>query len=471
MSRILSARARGANGLNVALEGLVDGDEPVEIIDAPVTTELEEHREELAEASDDVEAAHEVIEELEEGATGLEGIALSLESSLASGGIGPEAAVFLQHAITAHTKRLGITRSLVPSMESFGGESTKQQATNISMESVKETLNKVWEAIKKAFWSVVAAVKAFFDRLFNIGPRIKHAAEGLKKKVEEAKHENGGEIELGGLAGKISFGGKVGGIVEGITNTATAFKHIAQNIEKAYDGEHLTSVKSKFTKEELKDEAGKKAIVGQLVTMGKEQAKGIEGINTGHTSSDSKVEFKSAEMSGGNTFVLTYELAKEGDSLSSATSKVVPGPSLRLEHTGGAAGKGEKVHALSKADAIKVLDQVIEIADLCIKAKGDSAKAVQQSEVELNYAKGMASLEEGADAGAVSAMMRAIGKRASNGIRSQYVVYKFAAEAVHPYLVVVEKSFKAHAKAGEGKKDEGNKEGGEGKGDEGKAAA
>ena len=99
---------------------------------------------EVQEAASDVQLDEEAVEELEEAAEGLEAIALSLESEMANGGLDPQAAQFAAHAIDAHTKRLGVSSSIVPSMESFGGASGKLQGTQVSLEGLKDILAKIW---------------------------------------------------------------------------------------------------------------------------------------------------------------------------------------------------------------------------------------------------------------------------------------------------------------------------------------
>lgn len=139
---------------------------------------------EVQEAAADVQLDEEAVEELEEAAEGLEAIALSLESEMANGGLDPQAAQFAAHAIDAHTKRLGVTSSIVPSMESFGGASGKLQGTQVSLEGLKDILAKIWAKIKSMLQSVKRKLKEYWLKMFDAAPKLVKRAEAIQKKAQ-----------------------------------------------------------------------------------------------------------------------------------------------------------------------------------------------------------------------------------------------------------------------------------------------
>ena len=109
------------------------------VVSADDTLEIEIA--EAGEAEGEFEEQGDNVEELGDISEGLEGILVSMESAMQDGGLNPQAALFMQHAVQAHVGRLGLEASdVTPSMESFGGASGQAAATTISMEGIGETL-------------------------------------------------------------------------------------------------------------------------------------------------------------------------------------------------------------------------------------------------------------------------------------------------------------------------------------------
>lgn len=436
MSRILSARSGRNAGLVASLEGLGDTEEEVIVADEPVTSAMDEEHEELQEAAADVEEAHEVIEELEGSAEGLESIANMIESTIPNGGLNPQAAMFMQASVDKITGNLGYRKSLVPSFESFGSDSSRLATTTVSLESIKETLAKIWEAVKKAAMAVWTAVKNFFDRLFNIVPRIKHTAEKLKEKLKTLKGSPEGELELGGLASKIAIDGNVNAGVSGAEHVATTITALSEAVSKAFG----KVTPAKIGKDEKDEE-----IVKGLVEASKKDAHAPAGF-TAAKGAEGSESFRSVVLPGDRQFVLTYKLAKEGESIASAAEAAYAGPVLKLEGAKDMKGasKEAKAKVLSAAEMEKVLDVVIKIADAGLAARSHIDAARKVGEGQLNIAKAQAAADESAHQAAGAAIIRACGKRVSNGARAPYEVWKYGAEVARNYLVLVEKSMKAH---------------------------
>jgi len=165
------------------------------VVSADDTLEIEIA--DAGEAEAEFEEQGDNVEELGEISEGLESILISMESAMQDGGLNPQAALFMQHAVQAHVGRLGLEASdVTPSMESFGGASGQAAATTISMEGIGETLKKIWQAIKNAVSKAIQAIKNFFAKIFGGVGKLKSRHEALKKAVKEIKEEKGDKIKV-----------------------------------------------------------------------------------------------------------------------------------------------------------------------------------------------------------------------------------------------------------------------------------
>lgn len=155
---------------------------------------VEQEIAETAEAFAESEEGSDNVEELGDISEGLESICLSMEACMEDGGLTPQAALFMQHAVQGYTRRLGLNASAItPSMESFGGASGQAAATTISMEGIKETVKKIWQAIKNAVMKAIAAVKNFFAKLIGGAKKLKARVESLKARLKS----EGADIKAG----------------------------------------------------------------------------------------------------------------------------------------------------------------------------------------------------------------------------------------------------------------------------------
>lgn len=189
------------------------------VVSADDTLEIEIA--EAGEAEGEFEEQGDNVEELGEISEGLESILISMESAMQDGGLNPQAALFMQHAVQAHVGRLGLEASdVTPSMESFGGASGQAAATTISMEGIGETLKKIWMAIKNAVSKAIQAIKNFFAKIFGGVGKLKSRHEALKKAVKEIKEEKGDKIKVPN-ANTLRYKGKadMGSILAGLNAT------------------------------------------------------------------------------------------------------------------------------------------------------------------------------------------------------------------------------------------------------------
>lgn len=212
---------------------------------------------EIAEAYEELDELEEDIEELEEIEEGLESIATSLEAALEQGGIDAIAAQFVHHAVGAYTERLGLESSdLLPGLESFGGDSGRAAATTVSLESVGETLKRIWNAIKAAVEKAIKAVTDFFAKVFGGIDKVITRIEALEKEVGEIKSEgkktDGKATVNVGSPNSLMLGGKVDGasLVKGAGNLNSTFAKVKSDLSKVTDvykkaSDEVTKLKDK----------------------------------------------------------------------------------------------------------------------------------------------------------------------------------------------------------------------------------
>lgn len=179
------ARSRVAQRLGLRLGLESDGGEYNE--DAVLGGEdtVEGELLEVEAAQEEAEGEAEAIDELEEAADGLGEVAEDVEASMEDGGLSPQAARFMQHAVESYTNRLGVAAPVVTSMESFGGTSGRLSATQVSLEGIKEFLKEIWAKIKSLIMSLFAKAKNLWIKLFDAAGKLAKRAEAIKKKARD----------------------------------------------------------------------------------------------------------------------------------------------------------------------------------------------------------------------------------------------------------------------------------------------
>ena len=188
-------------------------DENVVIADMPMEDPVADSIDEMNNEHDDAVEIENVTDDVTQVAEGLESILVSMESTLASGGMNAQAAQFAQLAITATGGRYGIGANTVPSVESFGGKSAQLQQTRVAIESLKDRIKKVWEYIKEAVEKMIAKIKDFYLRTFDSAARLAKAAAETYKKADQKNGElkdNDKKVTISkSLVEKLSVSGKL----------------------------------------------------------------------------------------------------------------------------------------------------------------------------------------------------------------------------------------------------------------------
>lgn len=147
---------------------------------------LEQAAGEIEVADRSVERAQMEQEELEVAAGTMEEICVSLESA-ATEEVGLTRGEAAAHRIAIRQALRGALPMPIASLESFGEEGERVDATVLSLEGVKETVMKIWNAIKRAVGNAIRAVADFFSKLFGGVKKLREKAEAVLKKIKEKK--------------------------------------------------------------------------------------------------------------------------------------------------------------------------------------------------------------------------------------------------------------------------------------------
>lgn len=244
----------------------------------------------VEEAYQDVVGLEQDTQDLEEIQAGLESVAESLEAALEQGGLDATAAQFAHHAVGAYTERLGIeSADVLPGLESFGGDSGRQSATTVSLESVGETLKKIYNAIKAAVEKAIKAVTDFFAKIFGGVGKIETRITALKKEVDDLSSKTAkdkAKVKVGSpnslhYKGKVDASALSGGMANLVEVNTTLFKDFLSEAESYYKVQADTITKLKDKDDEEAAEKAKAGIMaaegGVIKSSTKAQGKALPG--------------------------------------------------------------------------------------------------------------------------------------------------------------------------------------------------
>lgn len=173
------------------------------------------------------------VNELVEIASGLEAIQVTAAATISEGGLKRGGAAMMHVAVEGYATRLGLEESMIPAIESFGSEGEAMTATQISVEGIKDTIMRVWEAVKAALVKAMEAVKAWFTKFFINAEKIKARAEAVKESVKDKTGDaEEAKVSVGGAVAKLHKGGKLGSV----STVAAEVKSILGDVMVAHDG-------------------------------------------------------------------------------------------------------------------------------------------------------------------------------------------------------------------------------------------
>ena len=138
--------------------------------------------EEIEAADTDLDYKQSALGEMKEIVASLEDIRNELQHVQGNKTMNAAAARFLHLAVDQQMKRLPVTlKAPVASLESF--EQSPTVAGEVSLESLSDLIEKIWEGIKRAYRAVRDAVVSFVNKLFSLNTMTKRKAQSNTKEI------------------------------------------------------------------------------------------------------------------------------------------------------------------------------------------------------------------------------------------------------------------------------------------------
>jgi hypothetical protein len=344
----MSIRSRGF------IAAMEDDSSEVEInIEPGVPAEVEVKAAEVAEDANEIQQETESMEDAVADAETLDMIANTAEKSVEEGeGMDPVAAEIAEVAVESIYARLGVERKAIPSLESFGSAGSRKSATRIAIEDWKDTVKKVWEAVKKFFVNLYEKIKNFILNVINTFRSLEKAAKSMKARVLDLK----GEAKEKTIKDK----SLAKGLGRGETGTVTAAKAIEtvkliQEIGK--DSPKVSETASEALSTIAKITTDIKQIIEEK-NIHKVEAASEDFISTVR----SKLPPESQPLFNGDKIII--DVKEEGNGIAY---------SVTVKHSDKGA---EELNVLTKQEMITICDEVVTLA----KNIDEASKSIKKVE-------------------------------------------------------------------------------------------
>ena len=176
-------------GLTLPSYSQEDMDEtPVDQVIAAATGEEDVLAEDVATIEEEAEALEDEsleLDDADDAADELDDVAVSLESMIADGGLDIRTYGYVQSTAAAILKRVGLAHTTTGlSQESFDTTEGRVRAAKLTMEGFKETVSKMWEAIKSGIDKVRTFLKNLWVKLTSAATRLRKKAIALNDRVK-----------------------------------------------------------------------------------------------------------------------------------------------------------------------------------------------------------------------------------------------------------------------------------------------
>ena len=314
--------------------------------------EAQEVTEEVAEAEAEVEEVQEAIEEGVQDAETLETVADTLEETVEDGGADPATAQMAEVAVESIYRRLGIQAKAMPALEAFNDKEQRIAATKLAIEGIKETAQKVWEAIVNFFKNLWQAFGRLWEKVKNL---FRNNTKVLTSLLNEIKGMEVAEAELkGGAVNRLLadfFGVKdstVSDTISRITPLADKFsklEQVSESVVKSVDAIYDEIVKKFDGKEEITS----KEALDFCFDFIQEPAKAYLGLGTADGGSDLE-KMMDPGIFGNVKIVKESVLGNRGIVVYSGVKRT--GASIVNDNS----AKKDKSVKVSKDEMIKLLD-------------------------------------------------------------------------------------------------------------------
>lgn len=138
---------------------------------------------------------------------------------------------------------VGALETPFPSMESFSSPQ-KRLYTSVSLESVKEVLQRIWIWIKEQLEHLIALVKRFYHHLTRSLDSLSEESRIVKNLARQAKMKGGVKINLGYAARKICINGAVSKDFTSALNVLSRVNRVSEETLSRVSAEFIDKVKS-----------------------------------------------------------------------------------------------------------------------------------------------------------------------------------------------------------------------------------
>lgn len=349
---IVSANTETPEAEVVVEEAAVAAD-PVEVAEA------ERLPAEIVEAEVDVDNATTAVDELDRARRRLETVRDRLADTLDEGGVTPQAAALVQDTVDDVSETIGESAE-VPSVEHFGGESSRYSATVASMEAISDLAKKVGKAILEALKKVKEFILKLVGKMVQYLGTVGMRNDQLQKRLDAAKSGEwkSGEVDLGGTYATIATGHSVDlnafASLPGMVDQSLNFD---SNLEAAMMDDYKLIVDLATKPRENLDEAALLAGRGQIDIASK---LGIPAIFKNKSEDDSASYYSTDPLPGNVKLVITRRKVPVGMGNSSLVQWFASNLwTVTQESVGEKAVEGEsKAPILSPADVQKIVTTV-----------------------------------------------------------------------------------------------------------------
>lgn len=241
-----------------------DMDDEGTVSPKPIVSEFEDtNAAAIQEEVEEISAAMEEFDELVEIADEQDQLQDIVEEAQGEGGLNEIAAELMENSLESIDRRLGRfgidVKTEMPSLESFGGIMNRRTATMISLESIKERANNLWETVKRILakiwnWIKSTAAKAYdmvggYDRRIN-GLIKRLSASDVKVNEEPITNESiiDRVVDVKGEADKSSIKAAIGVTVKQVKEQTTSIRTVNMTLSNIEKGSSYKDVSDELMK-------------------------------------------------------------------------------------------------------------------------------------------------------------------------------------------------------------------------------
>lgn len=388
-------------------------------------TDLIETADQVGEAEDEQAETEEAVDTVE----ALEALREVVKIAAGNGGLDRHAAALARLSLEHQYDRVGlVVHAATPSLESFGGASSRVQHTVALEADIGMKIKKIWEAIKAAFQRAIDFLVKLYDQFASTAKKNVARGEALAARAKEIKGAAKEKtFKNARLASALHIGGKVPAGDEGAKVTAEVLEGSFKNYPALLSG-----------LEKLAEAAGKPE------TKPEDLASSLEALNHGlplqpvhdaasqgiHAGEGDEVA-RSKELPGGQALIAvvnkTHTSAKLGIGPFKANAS---GPS------------SDEVPVLDTAAAARVAEEVVDFSKAVMSTKEVVTKATALKKKAISLIDRLAGAKEASEANKVDL---AAFKTLLGMIDKPFIeLNKYAAITGKNLLDQVEQSLRAH---------------------------